>query len=73
MNKQQRKLELAIDRKLSHIDNVKAYRVAERKMLYALAELNHCLDANEANEWLILLEQTSELLKKQMIVIDKKF
>jgi hypothetical protein len=73
MNKQQRKLELAIDRRISHIDNVKAYRAAEKKMLYALAELNHCLDANEANEWLILLEQTSDLLKKQMIVIDKKF
>lgn len=73
MNKQQRKLELAIDRKLSHIDNVKAYRNAEKKMLYALQELSGYLDANEANEWLILIEQTSELLKKQMIVIDKKF
>lgn len=72
MNKQ-RKLELAIDRKLSHIDNVKNYRNAEKKMLYSLQELSGYLDANEANEWLILLEQTTELLRRQMIVIDKKF
>lgn len=73
MNKQQRKLELAIDRRINHIDNVKAYRTAERKMLYALTELNGYLDENQANEWLILLEQTTELLRRQMIVIDKKF
>lgn len=73
MNKQQRKLELSIDRRISHIDNVKSYRTAERKMLYALAEINGNIDASEAAEWIAMLDQTRELIKKSMIVIDKKF
>lgn len=73
MNKQQRKLELAIDRRISHIDNVKSYRNAERKMLYALNEINGNIDANEAGEWIQILENTRVLIEKSMIVIDKKF
>lgn len=73
MNKHQRKLELAIDRRISHIDNVKSYRNAERKMLYALNEINGNIDANEAGEWIQILENTRVLIEKSMIVIDKKF
>jgi hypothetical protein len=73
MNKQQRKLELAIDRRISHIDNVKAYRTAEKKMLYALNEINGNIDRNEAGEWIAMLDQTRELIKQSMITIDKKF
>ena len=73
MNKQQRKLELAIDRRISHIDNVKAYLNAEKKMMYALNEINGNIDANEAAEWITLFERTADILKKSMIVIDKKF
>lgn len=73
MNKQQRKLEVAIDRRISHIDNIKAYRMAERKMMYALMEINGNIDANEAGEWIAMLDQTRELIKRSMITIDKKF
>lgn len=73
MNKQQRKLELAIDRRINHIDNVKAYRNAEKKMMYALNEINGNIDRNEAGEWIAMLDQTRELIKQSMITIDKKF
>jgi hypothetical protein len=73
MNKKERKLELAIDRRISHIDNVKAYRRAELKMLYALQEINGNIDANEANEWLQIFENTRILIEQSMIIIDKKF
>lgn len=73
MNKQQRKLELAIDRRISHIDNVKAYRVAERKMLYALAEINGNITENEVGEWIAILDKTRDFIKQSMIIIDKKF
>lgn len=73
MSKQSKKLEIAIDRRINHIDNVKAYRSAELRMMYALAEINGNIDANEAGEWIAMLDQTRELIKKSMIVIDKKF
>jgi hypothetical protein len=68
-----KKLELSIDRRISHIENVKAYRRAELKMLYALNEINGNIDANEAGEWIQVLENTRLLIKQSMIVIDKKF
>lgn len=73
MSKAQRKLELAIDRRISHIENVKAYRRAELKMLYALAEINGNITENEAGEWIEVLEKTREFIKQSMIIIDKKF
>lgn len=73
MNKRERKLEIAIDRRINHIENVKAYRRAELKMLYALAEINGNIDANEAGEWIEVLDKTRELIKQSMIIIDKKF
>jgi hypothetical protein len=73
MKKQERKLELAIDRRISHIENVKSYRRAELKMLYALAEINGNITENEAGEWIEVLEKTREFIKQSMIIIDKKF
>ena len=73
MNKKEKKLEIAIDRRISHIENVKAYRRAELKMLYALAEINGNIDANEAGEWIAVLDKTREFIKQSMIIIDKKF
>ena len=73
MSKQSKKLEVSIDRRISHIENVKAYRRAELKMLYALTEINGNIDANEAGEWIEILEKTRLFIKQSMIVIDKKF
>jgi hypothetical protein len=71
--KPNKKLEIAIDRRINHIENVKAYRRAELKMLYALAEINGNIDANEAGEWIEVLDKTREFIKQSMIIIDKKF
>lgn len=68
-----KKLELSIDRRISHIENVKAYRRAELKMLYALNEINGNIDANEAGEWIEILDKTRDFIKQSMIIIDKKF
>jgi hypothetical protein len=73
MNKREKKLDVAIDRRINHIENVKAYRRAELKMLYALAEINGNISENEAGEWIEVLDKTREFIKQSMIVIDKKF
>ncbi len=73
MNKREKKLDVAIDRRINHIENVKSYRRAELKMLYALAEINGNISENEAGEWIEVLDKTREFIKQSMIVIDKKF
>ena len=67
-----KKLDRVIDKRIRHLDSIKAFQKAQFSMSYALVDIDNDINRNEASEWLAILESHQNFIKKSIQAIDKK-
>lgn len=68
-----RKLELAVDKRVRHAEAIKTFKKSHSKMSHALIDIQGDISANEADEWITSIENTIDLLKASLFQISKRF
>ena len=71
-NLKMKKLDKVVDKRIRHLDSIKAFQKAQFSMSYALVDIDNDINRNEASEWLAILESHQNFIKKSIQAIDKK-